>query len=466
MVRMPQLYWRLETARPLLGVDRPTAPADDHDMEETIGQRLQRLRRERGLSQREVAGPGISYTYISRIEAGQRRPSVKAMQAIALRLGVTPEFLETGRELPPAQDRELRIGDAELQLRLEDGGGAEDVVRRLLADAERAGDTAVALRARAALALAADRRGDHHEVVAGLEDLVEGERPPVSEHPDVYALLGRSYVALGETARAIAFFTRCLADLRPADPVDPIVFVRFATHLASALEDAGDAAGARRALAEALPRAEAVSDRSTLVRLYWSLGRIYATVGPPVRALEYVRRAIALLEATEDTFHLARSHQLAASILLDQASAEPARRHLERAEGLLGPDADRQDVGLLKTEQARLELQLGDPKAARARALEARAILESGEPLAFGYAWRALADVFDGLGEPELAESAYRTALAALGERGTGRHLAETYRAFGKFLRARDREQEALDAFERAADLAVSSPSGLPVPAA
>jgi tetratricopeptide (TPR) repeat protein len=435
-------------------------------MDETIGQRLQRLRRERGLSQREVSGPGVSYTYISRIEAGQRQPSMKALRGMALRLGVTPEYLETGRELPPAEDRELRIGDAELQLRLDDGQEAEETVRRLLADAEAAGDAPVALRARAALALAADRRGDHRHVVGGLEELVEVQQPSIAEHPDVYALLGRSYVALGETPRAIAFFTRCLADLRAADPVDPIVFVRFGTHLASALEDAGDPAGARRVLAEALPLAEAVTDRSTLVRLYWSLGRIYASVGPPARALEYVRRAIALLEATEDTFHLARAHQLAASILLDHESAEPARRHLERVEGLLGPEAEREDVGLLKTEQARLELQLGDPNAARDRALEARSILESGEASAFGPAWRALADVFDGLAEPELAESAYRTALALLAEHGAARHLAETYRALGKFLRAHGREQEALDAFERAVDLAVSGPSHLSVPAA
>jgi tetratricopeptide (TPR) repeat protein len=436
-------------------------------MEETIGQRLQRLRRERGLSQREVSGPGVSYTYISRIEAGQRQPSMKALRAMALCLGVTPEYLETGRELPPAEDRELRIGDAELQLRLDDGQGAEETVRRLLADAEAAGDAAVALRARAALALAADRRGDYREVVAGLEELVEVQQPLIAEHPDVYALLGRSYVALGETARAIAFFTRCLADLRAADPVvDPIVFVRFATHLASALEDAGDPVGARRVLAEALPRAEAVTDRSTLVRLYWSLGRIYASVGPPARALEYVRRAIALLEATEDTFHLARAHQLAASILLDYESAEPARRHLERVEGLLGPEAEREDLGLLKTEQARLELQLGDPRAARARAFEARSLLENGEASALGPAWRTLADVFDGLAEPELAESAYRTALALLAEHGAARHLAETYRALGKFLRAQGREHEALDAFERAADLAVSGPSSLSVPTA
>ncbi|HEY4908360.1 MAG TPA: helix-turn-helix transcriptional regulator, partial [Methylomirabilota bacterium] len=36
---------------------------------ETIGERLKRLRLERGLSQRELAAPGVSYAYISRIEA-------------------------------------------------------------------------------------------------------------------------------------------------------------------------------------------------------------------------------------------------------------------------------------------------------------------------------------------------------------------------------------------------------------
>ena len=36
---------------------------------ESVGQRLRRLREERGLSQRELSEPGISYAYISRIEA-------------------------------------------------------------------------------------------------------------------------------------------------------------------------------------------------------------------------------------------------------------------------------------------------------------------------------------------------------------------------------------------------------------
>src|SRR6266508_2706620 len=52
---------------------------------ETIGQRLRRLRLERGLSQRELSERGVSYAYISRIEAGARRPSVKALRVTSPR---------------------------------------------------------------------------------------------------------------------------------------------------------------------------------------------------------------------------------------------------------------------------------------------------------------------------------------------------------------------------------------------
>ena len=65
-------------------------PCEDLKVKESIGQRLRRLRQERGLSQRELSEPGISYAYVSRIEAGVRNPSEKALRALAPKLGVTP----------------------------------------------------------------------------------------------------------------------------------------------------------------------------------------------------------------------------------------------------------------------------------------------------------------------------------------------------------------------------------------
>lgn len=102
---------------------------------ETVGQRLRRLRLERGLSQRELAllasdylprrrgrgvngAPrGVSYAYISRVEAGSRNPSVTAMRALAAALEVTPNELEFGRETDPMIRRLLkRIAELEAEL--------------------------------------------------------------------------------------------------------------------------------------------------------------------------------------------------------------------------------------------------------------------------------------------------------------------------------------------------------------
>jgi transcriptional regulator with XRE-family HTH domain len=61
-----------------------------------VGRRIRRLREEAGLSQRQLEGPGVSYAYISRLEAGARTPSEKVLRYLAWRLGVTAQYLETG----------------------------------------------------------------------------------------------------------------------------------------------------------------------------------------------------------------------------------------------------------------------------------------------------------------------------------------------------------------------------------
>ncbi len=62
--------------------------------DETIGQRIRRIRLERGLSQERLAAmTGLSASGISRIESGQRHPLPRTIRDIAHALGVTIEEL-------------------------------------------------------------------------------------------------------------------------------------------------------------------------------------------------------------------------------------------------------------------------------------------------------------------------------------------------------------------------------------
>lgn len=424
--------------------------------QEPIGVRLRRLRLERGLSQRELAGPGVSYAYISRIEAGTRRPSVKALRTLARKLGVSPEYLETGSELREVDERELRLADAELRLRI--GGepeSARDAFEELLREAEAAGDAASAVRARIGLGLVASQLNDPTAAVTHLQEAVDsGEITPV-DRPDAFSTLSRAYTLVGQDDRAIELLEWSLHKIDDDDPQNVSAYVRYAGYLSAALTDLSQLERAEHVLTHALDRAEGVSDAYTRVRIYWSVARLAEAEGRPMRALEYARRAVALLEATEDTQHLARAHLLCAWIMGLEEKAAEAVPHLEQAEALLGDSADPTDLAMLRVEQAKVAALLGTPQEAVSRAREALELLGPHHEQQRGSALWALGE---GLAlERDLAGAteAFRDAVNAFDRTSAWREAAQCCRRWAKVLRDAGRDAEALDALERATDYAV-----------
>jgi transcriptional regulator with XRE-family HTH domain len=423
---------------------------------ETIGQRLRRLRAEKGLSQRELAEPGVSYAYISRIEAGTRQPSVKALRKLARRLGVSADYLETGSEVGDAERREMLLADAELQLRLGiEPDAAETVLRELLADALDAGDRNAATRARLVLGSAAVDSGRPLEAVALLEEAVRSGEVLAGARSDVYAQLGRAYALLGDNERATELFESCLNEVAESEPENQVARVRYATLLSYALMDADEHERAQAVLTDILEHTEELHDLETRIRLYWSLARATGMRGQHTVALDYARRALALVEATEDTVGLGRAHLLCGVILSRQGRAEEATAELKRAERLLGPRPAAADLAYLRTEQAKCCLQLGAPADAAQYAREALDTLGDTEPAERGAAWLALAQALTLQGEQPAAIEAYRRATGCLEQAGKLHDAAEAYRSWGRMLRTAGRESEALDALDHAADLAV-----------
>jgi len=69
----------------------------------SIGDRIHQRRVELGLSQRELASEGVTYAYISRLEANARRPSIRALRQLAPKLDVSVHWLETDEADPAEQ---------------------------------------------------------------------------------------------------------------------------------------------------------------------------------------------------------------------------------------------------------------------------------------------------------------------------------------------------------------------------
>lgn len=420
---------------------------------ESIGERLRRLRLDRGLSQRELSSPGVSYAYISRIEAGARRPSVKALRKLARKLGVSAEYLETGSPMSDADVRELRLADAELALRLTDDlAEAEATLTSVLDEAVEAGDESAAVRARIALGLSAARRGEDGQAIVLLEGALAASTISPAIQPDLYATLGRCYAALGAPGRAVELFEQCLEELGDAAE-NSAARIRFATYLSYAVADTGDLDRAQAVLRGVLDDAAEVDDVYSRIRLYWSMARLAELQNGP-EALDYARRAIALLEVTEDTVNLGQAHLLCAMILTSRGNLEETGLHLAKAEQLFAMHAAPNDLASLRNEQAKLAARTGRYDEAIALAREGLDLLGDSDPAQQGDSWWALGEAYAGQGDVPAADDAFRRATDLLAAHGAQRDCTEAYRAWAKLLRAAGRESEALDVLERAAELA------------
>jgi tetratricopeptide (TPR) repeat protein len=431
--------------------------AGAHPAQETIGERLRRLRLERGLSQRELSEPGVSYAYISRIEGGARRPSVKALRMLARKLGVSADYLETGLEIRDTEGRELCIADAELQLRLDETAEAEQKLAQLLEESLAAGDAIGAARANIALGLAAAHAGKSHEAIQRLEAGLDFTPVSPSARPDVYATLGRAYSASGRPARAVELFEQCLERLADESPEDVAARIRFTTYLSYSVTDMGDLERAQAILSDAVADADELADAYSRVRLYWSAARLNHVQGRDAAALDYIRRAIALLDATEDTLHLARAHLLAGSIMFNQGRADDASRHYDLAERIYGRNAEPQDLSELYTEQAKIAIHGGDADAAVQKAQAGVDTAGDEYSREKGTALWALAEARALAGDADGADDAFREATTLLEEHGHRRDLIDAQRSWGKFLRRVGREDQALEVLERATDLAAET---------
>ena len=248
--------------------------------------------------------------------------------------------------------------------------------------------------------------------------------------------------------------------MRAQEPPDPASEIRYATYLSYALTDAGESDRAERLLAELAEEPLEAADSYTRVRLFWSLGRVATREGRTLSGLAYFRRAVALLEATEDTLHLARAHVSCAWALSKSGRAEEAGGHLELAEELFGRKPDPADLGWLRTEQAKRAVTLGQGEEAIARAHEALAALGTSDPGERGDASWALAEGYVLEGDVDSADAAFRQAVELLAAHRPSRDCAAACRAWAKLLRRAGRETEALDVLEQAAEIAAKTHRG------
>jgi transcriptional regulator with XRE-family HTH domain len=100
------------------------------DNPNALGQRLREAREAAEISQRQLAFPGCTAAYISRLEAGARVPSLQMVNELASRLNVRPAWLARGAEVDPSgMPDEVRLEVERLTERLRECEAALVTIR-------------------------------------------------------------------------------------------------------------------------------------------------------------------------------------------------------------------------------------------------------------------------------------------------------------------------------------------------
>ena len=416
----------------------PRQKTDHVDSAAALAIRLREARERAELSQRALARDICTPAYVSRLEKGERIPSLQLLRQLAERLNVDADELASG---VPAGARDP-LGDAELAMRL----GETDEAREIFREALARGNHASRARALAGLGQLAFQAGEHHDAIRLLEESIAARPASSSSNPGVADTLGRAYAMVGELESSIAVFQRALT--QASERGDVMETLRFSVLLANAFIDAGDFGKASVLLGESLAATAAAHDPILQARLWWSQSRLHKKQGDSDAAARYARRAVETLDLTEHVTYAARAHQMLAHIELDRGNAEEALELLESAYPLIDRSGNRYERGMFRLETARALAQLERPEEAAAYAMEASGLVADASPSDAGRAYALVADVFAGLGDRARALELYELADETLPPDSRVRRDVAPRHA--ELLEQDGRKDEALELLKRA----------------
>lgn len=416
----------------------PRLKAQHVDNPARVGERLRAARLAKGLSQRGLSFPGCTAAYISRIEAGDRVPSLQLLREFGRRLGVSAEFLATGEAEAPLAPLE----EAELLLRLGEKEQAELAFRTAAAS----DDASTRARGESGLGAIAYEEGRLEEAVDLLHSARAGAGEAWLEFGSGPETLVRALALTGRLEEAIATAEAMLRETRDDQPV---ARERAQMLLANALIDNGSFDRAGEVLAAALSADESAADPLRLAQLLWSQSRLHTVRGEHDLAASYARRALGVIELTEHISYIARGRQVMAYIENERSEPERALEILDAG----WPDVmrvnDQYLAAIYRIERARALVQLNRLDEAREVAIEALAATEGLGLIDSARAFATLATVFAATGEEEHALRAFESAAEQLEQVGSPL-VSDVYTDWSELLDRLGRGDEAYRILRRA----------------
>ncbi|HUQ40944.1 MAG TPA: helix-turn-helix domain-containing protein [Candidatus Limnocylindrales bacterium] len=331
-----------------------------------VGARIRSLRTAKGLTQAQLADPLYTKAYISMLESGRTRASMKALEHIAGALGVQASDLLGGSAGPSTPQFQL----LNARSLLEQGKNTEAVaILEQLEDGLSAADQLMRLRC---LAVGYNAVGQPKQTFPVIEraqrmaDLLDHAEEKVRLKSVLAATYARTY-AYEDSVRLLR---ECIAACEKGTIKDPGFHFRRVVDLAMMQSAMRQGRQALVTYERAIVLSEQFGDRNTLAALYGGMAKNYENEGDLQLAIEYNQKSLQLYEELGLLDQVACMLDNAALIFSEQGNQQRATECLSRAAALAEQTHGDETLASIRSSEAEI-LSKTDPEAALAAAQEA-----------------------------------------------------------------------------------------------
>src|SRR5712692_18821 len=408
-----------------------------------VGTNIREVRTKLGLTQAQLAAPEFSISYISAIERGKIRPSLRALSILAKRLDVPLTFLLEGSPAGAAEARAVGYSPAD--------SGPEQLLAPIQPERITTDQAYRLFLLRGQIHLSANQ---YQEAVVDLRAAVsQGEGLNDIEYIErARNLLGKAYFSLYNYTLAMENHLRCNAAIENGYINDPFFSLDVFSNLANDYFRLGDPEKAVSYYHRALESLDGMShDSKSFAEKYMEISRNYKEAGKLTIARDYATRGLALYQMRDEQRLVGMTHQRLGKTLERQNDFDGAEAEYRRAIAIERELDDDVSVSICLTSLAELLLKRGNSKEAEHEAQEALKYARSSQdPQTQGQALIALAQIHHQNGDFAAADKLFTQALELLDSSHAHELAASAYSRYANLLEQRGEVQRSLNAFKKA----------------
>jgi tetratricopeptide (TPR) repeat protein len=425
----------------------------------TLGERVRAARRELGLSQAQLAGEELTKGFISQVEAGLVRPSLRSLQVIASRLGRSLDYFIGDESLAGAKRRVFHRLAAQAAVERRDWAAARHEATSALAQQPQGAERATLLRYLALADTAEGRREQAFERIAEAMSLVDANSD-ATELAHLLHARGVLYAEHAQLAAAAESLETARDVIEQREITDPRLRARTLVTLGTVYRRLHRTAKALTTYEQALAVASRSSELSLAAQGYMGVAVALYDAGELDGAVANYQRALNLFERVADTALELSVLQSLATVQFERGDMTAARQTVERCGERAAFAGDTRVGAVIDVLRARITLEEGDAaEALRLAEIAEQQLEETGDVRQQADALRVSGAAHHARGAYASSDKAYRKAIEILASIDDHPDLSTLAAEYAQKLRARGDLESAFAYLELARDPAASRPA-------